>query len=212
MPEGSKFACPSCGKEFRWKSEIAGKRAKCKCGATVQVPATDPAKTAAAAPAMAGEHSFDDVYALAAAEAEQAAAENERAAPPAAPTLAYAAPADAPVRTPPPVFTAAGVPLPRRAKMDNTPSSLERWHSALRGIGYAFVGLLVCAYAAFEFITISNLEHRGGGHHRMRIWVWILYQIGGKWAVVIVLGGLGALMVLAGILAIFGKVHIQSEE
>jgi hypothetical protein len=46
----------------------------------------------------------------------------------------------------------------------------------------------------------------------MRIWVWILYQIGGKWAVVIVLGGLGALMVLAGILAMIGKLDIQSEE
>src|SRR3954449_9885723 len=127
MPEGSKFACPSCGKEFRWKSEIAGKRAKCKCGATVQVPATDPAaKPAMAAPSGAEEHPFDDVYALAAAEAEQAAAANQRAAPavaapPAgAPTLGYAPPPGAPVRTPGPAFTPAGVPIPRRAKLDNT--------------------------------------------------------------------------------------------
>ena len=79
MPDGSKFSCAACGREFRWKPELAGKRAKCKCGAAVQVPATDPAraKTAAAAPA---EESFEDVYALAAAEAEQSAAANQRSA------------------------------------------------------------------------------------------------------------------------------------
>lgn len=38
------FACESCNREFRWKPAIAGKSAKCSCGATVQVPATEPGK------------------------------------------------------------------------------------------------------------------------------------------------------------------------
>jgi hypothetical protein len=35
----SKFACPSCGRQFTWKPELAGRSAKCKCGATVKIPA-----------------------------------------------------------------------------------------------------------------------------------------------------------------------------
>jgi hypothetical protein len=39
---GPKFTCPACGREFRWKPQLAGKKAKCKCGAAVTVPATAP--------------------------------------------------------------------------------------------------------------------------------------------------------------------------
>jgi hypothetical protein len=38
------FSCGECGKEFRWKPAIAGKSAKCGCGAKVQVPATEPGR------------------------------------------------------------------------------------------------------------------------------------------------------------------------
>lgn len=37
-----KFACPSCNKEFAWKPEIAGKKAKCKCGNTIAIPSSPP--------------------------------------------------------------------------------------------------------------------------------------------------------------------------
>ena len=40
-----KFACPSCGKGYNVKDSLAGKKAKCKCGAVMPVPAA-----AAAAP------------------------------------------------------------------------------------------------------------------------------------------------------------------
>ena len=43
-----KFACPSCGKQYRWKPELAGRSAKCPCGAKVVVPQT---MAAASAPA-----------------------------------------------------------------------------------------------------------------------------------------------------------------
>ena len=46
----AKFSCPSCGRQFSWKPELAGKSAKCKCGATIKIPAQAPA----AAPAAAG--------------------------------------------------------------------------------------------------------------------------------------------------------------
>ena len=48
-----KFMCTSCGKEFRWKPEIAGRKAKCKCGQTLTVPSAPPAPKAAPAPKVA---------------------------------------------------------------------------------------------------------------------------------------------------------------
>jgi len=33
------FACPSCGKDYNVKDELAGKKAKCKCGAVMPIPA-----------------------------------------------------------------------------------------------------------------------------------------------------------------------------
>jgi len=35
-------ACESCGKQFRWREEIAGKRMKCPCGGVVSVPVNAP--------------------------------------------------------------------------------------------------------------------------------------------------------------------------
>ena len=46
-----KFNCGTCGKEYRWKPELAGKKAKCKCGNVIAVPAKAPASAAAAKPA-----------------------------------------------------------------------------------------------------------------------------------------------------------------
>src|SRR5690348_10911130 len=43
-------ACASCGKEYRWKPELAGKRAKCKCGGVVTFPKADPVAAAAPPP------------------------------------------------------------------------------------------------------------------------------------------------------------------
>src|SRR5437870_12280316 len=41
--ENGRFTCDGCGKSYRWKPELAGKKAKCKCGTTMTVPAEDPA-------------------------------------------------------------------------------------------------------------------------------------------------------------------------
>lgn len=53
MADGPTFACDACGKTFAWKPAIAGKKAKCKCGATLVVPDEEP------------EASLDDLYDLA---------------------------------------------------------------------------------------------------------------------------------------------------
>jgi DNA-directed RNA polymerase subunit RPC12/RpoP len=46
MSTEPKFACPSCGKQYKWKPEMAGRSAKCPCGAKLVVPATAPAAPA----------------------------------------------------------------------------------------------------------------------------------------------------------------------
>jgi hypothetical protein len=39
----AKFSCGGCGQTFRWRPEVAGKTAKCACGAKVTAPANPPA-------------------------------------------------------------------------------------------------------------------------------------------------------------------------
>jgi hypothetical protein len=48
-----KFRCDACAREYGWKSELAGKRAKCKCGASLTVPTIEPQ-----IPAASGELDF----------------------------------------------------------------------------------------------------------------------------------------------------------
>ena len=46
----AKFSCPACGKQYTWKPELAGRRAKCKCGQAIQVPAAPPGSAAGSKP------------------------------------------------------------------------------------------------------------------------------------------------------------------
>src|SRR4051794_31875728 len=38
------FSCDACGKSYRWKPELAGRKAKCKCGAVMVCPKDEPGK------------------------------------------------------------------------------------------------------------------------------------------------------------------------
>ncbi len=41
MPDQpAQFSCNSCGRKFTWKPALAGKKARCKCGVTIEVPAS----------------------------------------------------------------------------------------------------------------------------------------------------------------------------
>jgi hypothetical protein len=51
--EHPKFACQSCGRQYRWKPEMAGRSAKCACGAKLVVPTEAPAAVPAPPPAPA---------------------------------------------------------------------------------------------------------------------------------------------------------------
>ena len=38
----AKFSCDSCGRSYSWKTELAGRKVKCKCGHVLEVPAEPP--------------------------------------------------------------------------------------------------------------------------------------------------------------------------
>jgi len=60
-----KFNCSKCGKEYRWKPELAGKKAKCKCGNVVPIPAKPPAAARPAPKPASEDADLDGLYALA---------------------------------------------------------------------------------------------------------------------------------------------------
>src|SRR4051812_19404291 len=66
-----KFNCSTCGKEYRWKPELAGKKAKCKCGSVIAIPTKAPGAAAAKAASRPApkpaeqEADLDGLYALA---------------------------------------------------------------------------------------------------------------------------------------------------
>ena len=104
---GAKFTCPSCGKQYKWKPELAGKKGKCKCGGVLAIPAKPPAEPAPEpAPVLAPETDpFGDSYDVADQPVQQAPAYSN------APTTISAAPAAAARRAqllPPALRTQAG--------------------------------------------------------------------------------------------------------
>jgi len=56
-----KFSCGKCGKSYKWKPELAGKKVKCKCGNIMSAPAEEPV-------AEEKEVDLDGLYELAAEE------------------------------------------------------------------------------------------------------------------------------------------------
>lgn len=39
--------CPACGKKYRWKSELAGKKVRCACGKAMRMPAASSPRSSA---------------------------------------------------------------------------------------------------------------------------------------------------------------------
>jgi len=104
----AKFSCPACGKQYTWKPALAGKQAKCACGAVMLVPAEPP-----------GCEEPDDVYDL--AEAAQVASATPTAARSAAvpPVVTPAQVQTSPMATP-----SAG--RARRQEVDDEPSKSKK--------------------------------------------------------------------------------------
>jgi hypothetical protein len=83
---GPKFSCPNCGRDFRWKPELAGKRATCKCGRPITVPLDPPGANAPPPPAPS-----DDPFATFDVAGEEAASAVPPPPPPPPRAPAYGA-------------------------------------------------------------------------------------------------------------------------
>jgi hypothetical protein len=82
---GPKFACAACGKEYKWKPELAGKKGKCKCGGVLSIPAQPPLNDPEPDP------NFDDLYDVSDDAPKKAPAYTAAAPPPLPPTVMTAA-------------------------------------------------------------------------------------------------------------------------
>ncbi len=65
-------------------------------------------------------------------------------------------------------------------------------------LGLAIFGVIAAALGAWFFIDLAALEAKGGTM-RVHVLVKFLYEMGGKFTVLGVLGGVGALCFLAGV-------------
>src|SRR4051812_4643877 len=76
-PIAAHFTCTSCNKQFTWKPQLAGKRAKCTCGSIINVPSSPP------------DDSEPDLYDFAEASPAATSLAAPPYVPPAASTIAY---------------------------------------------------------------------------------------------------------------------------
>jgi len=135
--------CPSCGKQFRWKPELAGKRAKCKCGGVIAIPAPP-------APAPpAGDEDEYDIAPTAAPVVPRSTAPAQPAAPAdSQPGLSPAAAAAVLQRL---GRTAAEVPRAKERLLDDGPSVEEAFKpSILRD--FVLPSILILAGVALSFV------------------------------------------------------------
>ncbi len=173
-----KVTC-ACGKQYSWKPELAGKRAKCKCGAVVSFPATDPA--ASAAP-----EGFD-AFGLA----------GDDAPPPPPPP-----PVGGDVPPPPPTTAYGNLPRGKIASGATGKKAGFNWKAALN----LLIGLGIAAFGIYMFNDIAATEKAGktvniGRGRRGWVLQWI-YNVAGKWGVV-------ALFVLVGLMFIGGAIMVM---
>jgi hypothetical protein len=186
-----KITC-ACGKQYAWKPELAGKRAKCKCGAVVKIPAEDPAMSAASPPPPPPPpvpeipEGFEDSYSMA------------DDVPPPVPTSRRSSPAGVASSFAPAATASAGASTGGGMKFQ------FNWRAALTVLG----GLAIIAFGVFEFLDITHKEQRGEEvvfRGRRSGWLTILYSIGGRWGVVGLFAVVGLSMIVGAVLVMLGK-------
>jgi hypothetical protein len=201
-----KVSC-ACGKQYSWKPELAGKRAKCKCGGVVKFPAEDPA--AAAVPDIPDvPEGFEDM---------SAGGGDDIPPPPPPPPPAYAPPSSkaaarrggggTAVATPPPAVGGAVTPGGGGGGL----KMHWNWKAGLSILG----GLLVIGFGVLEFVSIGKKE---AAHQAVEFtgrrsgWMQILYGVGGKWGVLGLFVVAGIVTIGGGVLVLLGKKPPHSDE
>ena len=200
MPETAapKFSCPSCGKQFRWKPEMAGKKGKCQCGGVLSVPATPPAPSAAPTtraapppppPPPVERNPLDDEYAI--------------AEDPIEPPPSYARPAAAA----PTVMRAN----PSAAKAgDDEGGGSGRQFNISGSLKWFGIGAVAAALAVWEFSSPTDPEARGR-KRGLRALLVLANHMHPRGAFFL-LAAFAAFMLVVGVLILLGKAKDDDSE
>ncbi|HSI32649.1 MAG: hypothetical protein ACAI43_06140 [Phycisphaerae bacterium] len=203
----------ACGKQYTWKPELAGKRARCKaCGGVVSFPAEDPA----AVPAGDDPFAVDDVPPPP-PPVRAAPARRSAAAPPPPPperfedTYTETAPPPPP---PPPVRAAHGAPVPISGAKPVGESGTGGGGFSWGVVVNMLIGIGLIGFAFFEYKVIADAEAHGQEPRfgRRSGLTRLVYGIAGKWGVVGVFAGIGLLMLLGGLAVLLGKKKAPAAE
>ena len=192
---GPKFACASCGKEYKWKPELAGKKGKCKCGGVLSIPAEEPTEDAEPEP------SLDDLYDVRDDAPKTAPAYAPAAPPPLAAGVAAAATASA--RTPPAATKTGTVYRPPPPPDPNAPAPMN-FSGSLKYFGFA---ILIGAWAAFEFAYPTDPDARA---RKWQALLKLANNIHPRGAFAF-LALLAAGLLLMGVLVLLGKMSDEEE-
>src|SRR5687767_1922118 len=204
MPQ-PKVTC-ACGKQYAWKPELAGKRAKCKCGSVVAFPATPPIEEEAP-------EGFDDM------------GEIPMAPPPPPPPMAGAGvgggPGAAPAYAPPPPPGAGTRGTIARGSM---PRGGGRVPKTGGGSGFTFSGKAVwnmiwgigiIAFGIFLFVTYAEKEAAGESvriRGRRSGIIWLIYNTLGKWGLLGLFTLVGLGLILFAVMVMMGKKEYGEDE
>ena len=206
MPETAapKFSCPSCGKQFRWKPELAGKKGKCACGGVLSIPATPPATATRSAPPPpppapppppVERNPLDDEYAL----AEE----------PIEPPKSYARPAGAAAASST-VMQAGRSPVVVTREDDDEGGGGGRELNIGGALKWFGIGAVAAALAVWEFSSPTDPEARGR-RRGLRALLVLANHIHPRGAFFL-LAAFAAFMLVVGVLILLGKAKDDDSE
>ena len=186
--------CAGCGKEYRWKPELAGKRAKCKCGGVVSFPKGGSAAAAAPPPPPPPPipsdvpEGFED----------------------------FGMAADAPPPPPPPPVpgrrpAAAAVAAPATGGFKDSTASAggAGFHFSWKAVVNILIGLGLIVVGFLEFADIGHKEALHQEVHftgRRSGYLTIMYAIGGRYGVLGFFAIAGLAFIGGAVLVMMGKI------
>lgn len=134
------FHCIGCNKSYRWKPELAGKKARCKCGQVMEVPADPPRPP-----------DEEGLYDLVDEVPPRPQVQGSVMSPPAPATPAPAAPASGRIVSPAMPYAAVARQRPR----DGDSAGKDRGMNLFLPVGLIVVGTILALFVNMRFYEIS---------------------------------------------------------
>jgi hypothetical protein len=165
--EKVKFPCGECGREFTWKPEIAGRKARCKCGATLTVPKTRPGVADEDEP-----QPLEDDFGL-------AGDEEDSIPPPPPPPLPSSSPVSKKAVAGALGAAAAGSLVTEKLRIPGVSGDTDTW----KWWYYVIGGLAMVPVAFYQYFRLLDYEENKETSTGLKNFETVLYGIFGKWGV-----------------------------